>query len=170
EAESYFDKVPPFVRPVAKKGVETYARCLPVLALQCIPFGCGAGGRLHGHYFFQEGGLPEYYRRVEAGEKPIATAMKLPEQTPLFRDLVGQMEEGAVNLRALSEQHGLDLYKMFKPLLVQWSNAGLILMNDAGWIELTEAGEFWNVTLAQAMIDYFSLMTREESRPGEMAL
>ena len=26
EAESYFDKVPPFVRPVAKKGVETYAR------------------------------------------------------------------------------------------------------------------------------------------------
>ena len=126
----------------------------------CIPFGCGAGGRLHGHYFFQEGGLPEYYQQVEAGKKPIATAMKLPEYTPLFRELVGRMEEGAVNLVQLGKESGLDLSSIFKPLITQWSQNGLLLAYDSGWLELTEAGEFWNVTMAQAMIDYFLLVKK----------
>jgi len=122
----------------------------------CIPFGCGAGGRLQGHYFFQEGNLDQYYNFVKKGEKPIASALLLPARRPFFRDLVGQMEEGAVNLSRLAEDHDLDITGIFKPLFDQWHQAGLMEINEDNWLELTEAGEFWNVTLAQKMIDYFN--------------
>ena len=136
----------------------------------CIPLGCGAGGRLHGHYFFQEGNLKTYYEHVNAGEKPVATAILLPVHSPLFRNLVGQMESGRVNLTALGEKHGFDLEAIFSPLLEQWEQTGLIWRPGDGWIELTVAGEFWNVNLAQALIDYFQHYHQEDARPGSMAL
>ena len=121
----------------------------------CIPFGCGAGGRLHGHYFFQEGSLKQYYDFVKKGEKPVATAMLLAKNNPFFVELVGNMEEGAVNLRRLTEKFNIDLEVLLQPLIEQWQRAGLITMDKYGWLDLTEAGEFWNVTLAQKMIDFF---------------
>jgi putative heme utilization radical SAM enzyme HutW len=136
----------------------------------CIPLGCGAGGRLHGHYFFQEENLKAYYDHVNAGEKPVATAILLPAHSPFFRDLVGQMENGKVNLTALEEKHGFDLEAVFSPLLKQWEQAGLIRRPGDGWIELTVAGEFWNVNLAQALIDYFQYCHKKDARPGSMAL
>ena len=136
----------------------------------CIPLGCGAGGRLHGHYFFQERNLKAYYRRVNAGEKPVAMAILLPAHSPLFRDMVGQMENGKMDLTALGKRHGFDLEVIFSPLLEQWERAGLIRRPGNGWIELTVAGEFWNVNLAQALIDYFQHCHRKDARPGSMAL
>jgi len=126
----------------------------------CIPFGCGAGGRLNGYHFFQEGELPKYFQQVESGEKPIGTVMKLPEQTPFFSELVGCMEEGSVNIRTLEKKYNLDLSGMFKPLLDQWEKTGLVINHQNGWLDMTEAGEFWTVTMSQAMIDYFVLMTK----------
>lgn len=136
----------------------------------CIPLGCGAGGRLKGHYFFQEGNLKAYYKRVNAGEKPLATAILLPAHSPLFRNLVGQMEDGKVDLAALGKQHGFDLETIFSPLLEQWEQTGLIQRPGDGWIELTVAGEFWNVNLAQFFIDYFQHYHQENAQPGSMAL
>ncbi len=130
----------------------------------CIPLGCGAGGRLHGHHFFQTGEIGDYYKRVEAGEKPIGTVMKLPDETPLFSELVGYMEEGAVNLRNLGKKYKSDLVGIFKPLLNQWEKTGLVTQYENGWLEMTEAGEFWTVTMSQAMIDYHLLMTKEKSK------
>ena len=131
----------------------------------CIPFGCGAGGRLHGHYFFQEGNLNQYYDFVEKCKKPIATAVILPKQRPFFSDLVGKMEEGAIHLTQLAKEHDIDVLTIFSPLLDQWREVGLITLDEHGWLEFTEAGEFWNVTLAQKMIDYFTQVqepTREK--------
>jgi oxygen-independent coproporphyrinogen-3 oxidase len=128
----------------------------------CIPFGCGAGGRLQGHYFFQEGNLKQYYKFVANREKPIATAMRLSRWRPFFRDLVGSMEEGAVNLHRLARDHGVDAPGLFAPLLEQWQRVGLITLDGDGWLELTEAGEFWNVTLAQKLIDYFNWLPEKK--------
>jgi len=136
----------------------------------CIPVGSGAGGRLHGHYFFQEGKLETYYEHVRAGEKPVATAILLPKYSPLFRELVGQMEMGRVDLADLERHYGLDLEAVFSPLLRQWEKVGLVRLPEDRWIELTVAGEFWNVNLAQALIDYFQHYIKEEARPGSMAL
>ena len=130
----------------------------------CIPFGCGAGGRLHGYHFFQEGELADYYKRVESGEKPIGTVMKLPRLTPFFSELVGCMEEGAVNLHTLGRKYDLDISGMFKPLLEQWEKTGLVTHHKNGWLETTVAGEFWTVTMSQALIDYFGLMTKNKKQ------
>ena len=100
----------------------------------------------------------------------MATAILLPAHSPLFRNLVGQMENGRVSLTALGEKHGFDLEAVFSPLLEQWEHAGLIRRPGEGWIELTVAGEFWNVNLAQALIDYFQHYHQEDARPGSMAL
>jgi oxygen-independent coproporphyrinogen-3 oxidase len=127
----------------------------------CIPFGCGAGGRLGGHSFFQEGGLKEYYRRVQEGEKPIATAVRMSPHSPMFSELVAKIEEGAVNLPALGSRYDIDLPEVFHPLLSQWAKTGLLVM-DNGWLELTEAGEFWQVTMAQALLDYFLIVHNGE--------
>ena len=50
---------------------------------------------------------------------------------------------------------------MFKPLLEQWEKTGLVIHHKNGWLEMTEAGEFWTVTMSQALIDYFGLMTKK---------
>lgn len=130
----------------------------------CIPLGCGAGGRLHGHYFFQERDLKSYYKQVNAGKKPVAMAVRLPACSPLFRNLVGQMEGGKVNLRALGQQYDFDLEAIFSPLLEQWEQTGLLKRHGNGRIELTVAGEFWNVNLAQYLIDCFQQYHQEDGQ------
>lgn len=129
----------------------------------CIPFGCGAGGRLPGHYFFQEGNLKNYYEMVKQGQKPVSTAMVLPDNTEFIRDLVGNMENLAVDLPTLGKKFDLDLQNIFSPLLSQWQKAGLIHLSKTGWMEFTIAGEFWNVTMAQKMIDFFNNIKNQKA-------
>lgn len=124
----------------------------------CIPFGCGAGGRLHGCSFSQEGDLALYHQLVAGGKKPVAGAVVQPERSALFSDLIGQIEEGAFNLPQLGECHHLDLQRLFAPLIQQWQRAGLLDAHEGGWLVLSEAGEFWYVTMAQAMIDFCNLV------------
>jgi len=69
-----------------------------------------------------------------------------------------------VNLTALGQQHGFDLEVIFSPLLKQWEQTGLIKRQGNGRIELTVAGEFWNVNLAQFLIDYFQHYHQEDVR------
>jgi len=65
--------------------------------------------------------------------------------------------------------YGFDLEDIFSPLLQQWERVGLIKM-DSGWMELTLAGEFWQVNICQALIDYFALVVKEKGiKPGERA-
>jgi len=127
----------------------------------CVPFGSGAGGWLQGYFFYQDNKLEGYYHRVERGEKPIALCMKWPEYNDLFRDIVGEIDwKGTCNLRATGEVYGLDLERIFSPLLEQWERVGLIKM-DNGWMDLTLAGEFWHVNVCQGLIDYFMLAKKE---------
>ncbi|OPL17051.1 MAG: hypothetical protein AVO38_06440 [delta proteobacterium ML8_D] len=146
--------------PGERNRYNTFIRC----GATCFPLGCGAGGRLHGHYFFQEADLKAYYKQVNAGEKPLAMAIRLPACSPLFRNLAEQMEKGDMNLTALGQQHGFDLEAIFFPLLEQWEQTGLIKRQGNGQIELTVAGEFWNVNLTQFLIDYFQHYHQEDAQ------
>lgn len=136
----------------------------------CIPFGAGAGGWLKGYFFYQDNKLRSYYQRVERGEKPISMGMKWSDYSNLFRDIVGDMESlRSCNLRGIGKLYGFDLEDIFSPLLQQWERVGLIKM-DSGWMELTLAGEFWQVNICQALIDYFALVVKEKGiKPGERA-
>ncbi len=137
------------------------------LGATCIPFGCGAGGRLHGHYFFQEGGLKEYYRKVSEGKKPVATVMELHEKNGLFTEIAGGMEGLSLDFERLSERHSFNTLELFNPLLEQWIQTGLMEIIKDRWLVPTEAGEFWCVNLAQAMIDYYCLVKDDSKK--EMA-
>jgi len=136
----------------------------------CVPFGSGAGGWMDGYFFFQDNRLDGYYRRMDEGNKPIAMSMKQPENNDLFKDLAGQMELGRCHLKELGARYGFKLEEIFLPLLEQWERVGLIKVND-GWMELTLAGEFWQVNLCQALIDYFTLVVEKRpAGPGMMGL
>ena len=52
-------------------GAQPLQYLYPLRGPPASPLGCGAGGRLNGHYFFQEGNLKAYYKRVNAGGKTI---------------------------------------------------------------------------------------------------
>jgi len=129
----------------------------------CVPFSSGAEGWLDGYFFFQDNRLDGYYRRIDEGNKPIAMSMKQPENNDLFKELAGQMELGHCHLKELGERYGFELEEIFLHLLDQWERSGLVEMND-GWMELTLAGEFWQVNLCQALIDYFAVVI--EKRPA----
>ncbi|MFW0860422.1 MAG: ferrous iron transporter B, partial [Dehalococcoidia bacterium] len=51
----------------------------------------------------QDRKLDDYYRKIDAGNKPIAMCMKQPEHNDLFREIAGQMELGHCHLRAMGE-------------------------------------------------------------------
>jgi len=136
----------------------------------CVPFGSGAGGWMDGYFFFQDSNLNGYYRRIDEGSKPIAISMKQPRNNDLFKELAGQMEFGLCHLRRLGDRFGYKLEEIFLPLLEQWERVGLIKMDD-GSMELTLAGQFWQVNLCQALIDYFTeMIEKRQARPGMMNL
>ena len=124
----------------------------------CIPFGCGAGGRIKCYSFFQEGDFSRYIEKVNQNHKPIAAGFKFGEKAELLWALAGQIDELNLNLRVLGRKYGEDIESLFKPLLKQWEKVGLIKLLPDGRVIFTPAGEFWSTTLAQRLIDYYQLI------------
>jgi oxygen-independent coproporphyrinogen-3 oxidase len=119
----------------------------------CIPFGCGAGGTAGGYSFMQDRVLDDYYRKIDAGVKPIALCTGRPPGDSLFREITRQVTLGYCDLRALGERYGLELELICLPILEQWEAVGLIERLN-GSLELTLAGQFWSVNLCQNLIDW----------------
>ena len=52
-----------------------------------------------------------------------------------------------------------------------WPGRGMVVEMNDGWMELTLAGEFWQVNLCQALIDYFAVVIEKRpASPGMMDL
>ena len=124
----------------------------------CIPFGCGAGGRIKGYSFFQEGDFGGYIEKVKQNQKPIAAGFKFGQKAGLLWALAGRIDELNLNLRDLGRKHGEDIEILFKPLLKQWERVGLVELLPDGRVIFTPAGEFWSTTLAQRLIDYYQII------------
>jgi oxygen-independent coproporphyrinogen-3 oxidase len=118
----------------------------------CIPFGAGAGGRVYGYSFMQDRTLDDYYRKIDDGNKPIAMAMEQPQHDDIFCEIARQMELGHCRLSALGERYGFELEDICRPILQQWESVGLIERKN-GSVNLTLAGQFWEVNLCQNLID-----------------
>lgn len=124
----------------------------------CLPFGSCAGGS-HGSYAsFMESDLKKYMQSVEAGRKPVSTLLRYPEYKSLINYIVGELESGHLNLSGMEKRFRKDITQLFSPLLTQWESAGLVTL-EHGWMSLTLAGQFWQVTLAQALVDYYGMIT-----------
>jgi oxygen-independent coproporphyrinogen-3 oxidase len=107
---------------------------------------------VNGYSFMQDRTLDDYYRKIDAGNKPIAMAMKQPQHDDLFCEIAGQMELGHCHLSALGERYGFELEEICRPILEQWESVGLVERKN-GSVNLTLAGQFWEVNLCQNLID-----------------
>lgn len=120
-------------------------------SVDCLAFGCGAGGRLSGHAFMLERSLERYAARVQAGEKPVQFMTRPGPHWTLLREISAAMESGAVSLEKLGAPFGLPLEALAKPVVDQWVEAGLLERRGRHLIQ-TVPGQYWHVTLAQLLV------------------
>lgn len=114
----------------------------------CLPFGCGAGGKLFGYSWMQERNLVKWSEMVEKGLKPVFVMMKPQEHWHLMRTLASSVESGPFNLKEIGDNFNVDIEKPLKPVMDQWIKAGL-LEKTGDVYSPTVAGQFWYVTMAQ---------------------
>ncbi len=113
-----------------------------------VPFGCGAGGFVGDWSFMQTGDLEAWGRAVEAGEKPLGTAMRKPAGHRLRAKLTDQMERGVF---IPDDFPGTD----FSPLLENWEKAGVWASLPDGTMRLTRLGEYYQAKLSAMLSGYF---------------
>ena len=112
-----------------------------------VPFGCGAGGFVGDWSFMQTGDLEAWGRAVEAGEKPIGTAMRKPAGHRLRAKLTDQLERGVF---IPDDFPGTD----FSPLLENWEKAGVWVSLPQGGFRLTRLGEYYETKLAALLTGF----------------
>ncbi|TCO73259.1 heme anaerobic degradation radical SAM methyltransferase ChuW/HutW [Rhodovulum euryhalinum] len=124
---------------------------------QCLAFGAGAGGNLHGHGYRLTPDLGAY--RAGAGQSGaglVAGLMRPAPLAPVHNAIKAGMERGRLAfgpadraLAACGVAAGFE--EVAAPLLAQWQRAGL-LATRAGAADLTLAGRFWQVAMTARLI------------------
>lgn len=119
----------------------------------CLAYGAGAGGLLQGHFYVLDSKPDSYMDRVNAGEKPVGMVMAPPEHFGLMRVVLGQMEQGFLDLASVEQAGGPEAGSIMSPLLEAWKE-GALLTRNGDRFTLTLAGQFWQVTLAQLLLSW----------------
>lgn len=124
-----------------------------------FPFGSGAGGHLDGYSTMLYRTIDTYSQAVERHEKPFMALVKQSEVQPLVNCTLEQLEQGYFNVDALVAADGrlTDL----KWLYALWQDQGFVSFNGVLY-ELTEAGEFWQVNLAQTTVECINYLIKGE--------
>lgn len=120
-----------------------------------LPLGAGAGGAINGVSVMQQRELQAYQTACEAGEWPLAMMMA---PAPHFRRdglLKSAFDKGLLDGRHWRQQGQPELFDTLRPLLSIWHERGLLTLS-AEQAELTLAGRFWNVNLAQGALQALS--------------
>lgn len=143
---------------------------------ECLAFGPGAGGCLDGHYYFVNNDYKTWLSSIEAGDKPLSMLVATHPLAEIDKTIAAAFDLGRLNLdrldaTALNSAFGKTVSgetgryelpgELLWPLLNQWRRVGLLELDD-GWIELTTAGRFWHVNLAQLTIDYLHRFFEKE--------
>ncbi|WP_461535665.1 heme anaerobic degradation radical SAM methyltransferase ChuW/HutW [Spongorhabdus nitratireducens] len=122
-----------------------------------IPFGCGAGGTVNGHGVMLHRSLEPYLKMVANDTKPLMFMSHPSPLKPLLNIFGAGFDLGWLDLNAISlvgEQLGYsNIIDHCKPLFAAWEQNGLV-ERCGRYLNLTLAGQFWNVTLSQALQDY----------------
>lgn len=136
-------------------------------ATDCLPFGCGAGGKLFGYSWMQERKLEKWFEMVEKGQKPIFVMMKPQDHWHLLRTVSSSVESGPFNLREIGDAFGTELEKPVLPVLDQWMRAGLLEKKVDLYVP-TIAGQFWYVTMAQLLTEALtSAISKDVSKKND---
>jgi oxygen-independent coproporphyrinogen-3 oxidase len=128
---------------------------------ECLAYGPGAGGCLNGHYYFVESDYHKWLSSAGMKKKPLSVMIAPYPLEALNKTIAAGFDLGRVNLRRIDREFNGPIEEILTALLDQWQRAGLIDMDD-DWLELTVAGQFWHVNLAQLMIDFLRQNLSEE--------
>ncbi len=121
------------------------------LGVNCIPLGCGAGGRWGAMRVFQDNDLGRYQESIRAGKKPLAMGIRVPDYAAVVAVAIGELEQRQLNIARLEESARCSLAEPLLPFLEQWESAGLLRLQSNGIHRLSVAGEFWSVNLQQLL-------------------
>ena len=120
---------------------------------EIIPFGCAAGGKVNGHSLMMMRALKPYYGMLATGMKPVMGMMEADPNLAMNQVLGAGFDLGRVDLNKLSEASEFDILRHCEPLFEAWQKNGLADI-DGDMLNLTLAGQFWNVTMNQALNNY----------------
>ncbi|WP_067515413.1 heme anaerobic degradation radical SAM methyltransferase ChuW/HutW [Endozoicomonas ascidiicola] len=120
---------------------------------EIMPFGSGAGGNFAGHNAMSLRTLPAYYEAIDAGHKPIMMMSKATGNKALFSVMGSGFDRGWLEIAKLDQTGGAGMSEHCMPLFEAWQENGLTTIHD-GILDLTLPGQFWNVTMHQALIDF----------------
>lgn len=122
---------------------------------EVLPIGAGAGGNVGGYSFMQHRRLDAYLSAIKQGQVPVAMMMQQASNNTTTLAIKSAFDRGVMHSADMAQQAGWDVFGYCLPLFTAWQHHGFIkLDNVAGGhqLSLTLAGQFWAVTLAQAMI------------------
>lgn len=127
-----------------------------------FPFGSGAGGHVDGYSMMLHRFLKPYEAMVDQHQKPFMGLLKQSSLQPVVNIIMHQMEQGYFNLIAVKkmDQRMGDLKWLFD----LWQDRGLVRYNGVSYC-LTEAGEFWQVNVAQTVLECVQKLAGQELPP-----
>ncbi|WP_434137744.1 heme anaerobic degradation radical SAM methyltransferase ChuW/HutW [Photobacterium leiognathi] len=122
---------------------------------EVLPLGAGAGGNIGGYGVMQHRTLDGYLAAIKQGLMPVAMMMKQPVNAATAMAIKCAFDRGVVSKIELEQQAGWNVFDYCLPLFKAWQQHGFVILNTTEqhqYVTLTLAGQFWAVTLAQAMI------------------
>lgn len=127
---------------------------------EIVPFGCGAGGNIGGFSLFLQRDVEAYSKQIDDGLKPIMFMGAQNSLNGLAGAVAGQVDAGYVDPERLAADFGGEAGEI-RGLLAVWEKNGLIRREGDVFL-LEQAGRFWNVNIAQSLIECFSAIRGEK--------
>ncbi|MBD1391329.1 heme anaerobic degradation radical SAM methyltransferase ChuW/HutW [Neiella sp. HB171785] len=122
---------------------------------EILAVGAGAGGSLAGFGYMQPRDIEPWQQAIENNQWPVAMMMVKPANYLQDAALVGACDTGLLT----PAQIGAARFRAAQPLFAKWQQHGLAKLNiQAGQdcVELTTAGKFWSVNMANGMLQYLN--------------
>ena len=120
---------------------------------EILPFGSGAGGNIGGYSIMNHRALPAYYQMIDRGMKPIMGMTQSIGNRALLATVGSGFDRGWLELSALNRAGGDGMSEHCMKLFAAWQDNGLATIHH-DILDLTLAGQFWNVTMHQALINF----------------
>lgn len=130
---------------------------------EVLPLGAGAGGNIGGYGMMHHRTLDAYMDAMRTGKTTIAMMSKQSRYEPVLASLKAGFDSGVVRRSMLMDFEGEDTFDLLTPLFKVWQRNGLVELHS-DYLELTIAGSFWAVTLAQGAIAAVNTMIEDKPK------
>ncbi|MGL5006525.1 MAG: heme anaerobic degradation radical SAM methyltransferase ChuW/HutW [Plesiomonas sp.] len=117
-----------------------------------LPVGAGAGGSINGYALMQTRDLEAYHTAIAENQFPLAMMMAPNPLHRLHSAIKAGFDRGMLSAHALNQASETQLFEHIQPLLAAWQDRGLLTL-DTSTAQLTTAGSFWSINMAQGVIE-----------------